>query len=1563
MADKNQDVNLRIRATDYSKKTTDKVVDSLKELVKAQDAQIKSAEEGTAAAKDLAKGYDEIEAAAKALLGQRALIEFFEKQNAALADSEKRLDAARAAQAKFANTLDSAKKATKEQREEMTRLATAVRNAQRQHDAIQKSVAGTAEKLKEMGVGAGQAAAAQAKINAAVLEANIALERQENAINGLAGAQAQRQRLLEDEAQAERQRTADIIFSNAQRVQAERDVAAQQARSAQATLDEAKAAERAHQQHVQDLNTRIKLAQQIAAETAARQAQTRAMLAAADAAERAARASAGAARGGAVSAAPADLAGQIQDIQQPAAAALRSVSGLEASIASLQRRVSEINGPVRDYRNTLREATAAQQALSNMATLIDNFRNQTAAVRAARAEYAAARDNVNGLVAALRSGTAGDDITQRIAAGQNALRAAATNLGNLTVQARASQAALRDAGVNTAQLAQAEQQLVGQAQRATEAMNGLTAAYQRNGAAVERSTGALGGWFSGGRNTLSMAQRLRGEVLSLTSSFLGLFAAIQGAQSTIEAYNKRQALQSRLLVAAGGDAKKAGDEYAYIAAQADRFGFVLNEVGGAYAKFAIAAREAGFNTQQTRFTFEGVAKAANAAKLSTGDFEGVLKALEQMLSKGTIQAEELRGQMGDRLPGAFVIAARAAGKSVEEFSKMMELGQVPATQVIGIAREMAKTYGVIDTSATTLLQAQARFQNASDRFKNAIADAGAAKAYADFLQKLTEMISGTEGGALAVKLAEGFKALLDVVLLLINNLDTIVFLFKMIVGLKLISWAFDAAKAIGALRVAFVLLNAELYAMTGTAVVRFLASIGIGAAAAAGPVGIFTASINLLRVAFLGLARAIPYVGAAILAYEGIKFIYDKTFGTDEEAAKKGEEKGQQAGKGFMKGIGEATADPGNIDPSGRALVALQDKLFDIETDQAKRMRELRKGAAKDSLADLKRIGREEIDAQLKQYENTIKDKQLLEIAKLQIGDRYRQSDLIAETEYNQRLQKEGEEAAKKRIELANTVADAISKARTDLAAKLARADDTIPYAEREDIAAQRARNSFKELESNIEKLRRIAPALGNELKAQLPFLQDQAEEVARRVSKTQELARLEQVMSNLISARTAKEAEIAALVQQSAIDEEEGARRRNELYNELQPKIQAAGNDAIRFAESIKELLDPAKYQEAVAKLRATMAQNEKAVMVANNDLQAAEKKLNNLLQQRENQLRVINAAQEAGFLSQQQADEERRKVFEEYKGEIALQAQSIIDLIDQIQSTSKVASQELENLKAKMREVQITTQGNKAAISQLDKTIQDSIVNNGVKAFEDMAKAMGEIVTKQVSIKDGFKGMLASATQFFASVLRDIAAYIAKQEILLALQNETSGNMTQATGGGGKASASILTSTLASFLGGNKGAKNIGQIFSKIPTEGGFLDTIGAFLFDLFGGSGGSFMAFHKGGLIQPGGSNMRRSVPASAFANAPRFHNGGLPGLAPDEIPIIAQQGEEMITADDPRHRDNGGVVDAAQKGKGAGVRVVLVDDRSQVPQAMSSAEGEQVIVEAIRRNLPTIKPMLR
>jgi hypothetical protein len=129
-----------------------------------------------------------------------------------------------------------------------------------------------------------------------------------------------------------------------------------------------------------------------------------------------------------------------------------------------------------------------------------------------------------------------------------------------------------------------------------------------------------------------------------------------------------------------------------------------------------------------------------------------------------------------------------------------------------------------------------------------------------------------------------------------------------------------------------------------------------------------------------------------------------------------------------------------------------------------------------------------------------------------------------------------------------------------------------------------------------------------------------------------------------------------------------------------------------------------------------------------------------------------------------------------------------------------------------------------------------------------------------------------------------------------------------------------------------------------------------------DIAGGTGGGLLGeglnfaksliLHDGGIV--GAGSPTRQVPALAFANAPRYHVGGIAGLKPGEMPAVLQAGEEVLKRSDPRHAANGG--------GGQSVRINLIDDRASVADFMSSSAGEQVIVKAIRRNAMSVKSVL-
>ena len=99
-----------------------------------------------------------------------------------------------------------------------------------------------------------------------------------------------------------------------------------------------------------------------------------------------------------------------------------------------------------------------------------------------------------------------------------------------------------------------------------------------------------------------------------------------------------------------------------------------------FTQLSAAAKANGSSVKEIENTYRGLAAATKATGGNAEDLNGVLRATTQVISKGKVRSEELRGQIGDRLPGAFALFAKATKRSAEELQKALEQGEVDAKE-------------------------------------------------------------------------------------------------------------------------------------------------------------------------------------------------------------------------------------------------------------------------------------------------------------------------------------------------------------------------------------------------------------------------------------------------------------------------------------------------------------------------------------------------------------------------------------------------------------------------------------------------------------------------------------------------------------------------------------------------------------------------------------------------------------------------------------------------------------------------------------------------------------------
>jgi lambda family phage tail tape measure protein len=112
-----------------------------------------------------------------------------------------------------------------------------------------------------------------------------------------------------------------------------------------------------------------------------------------------------------------------------------------------------------------------------------------------------------------------------------------------------------------------------------------------------------------------------------------------------------------------------------------------------FTKLQASVQGAGGNLDDTKLAFNGIVAAVRATGGSLADVDAALTATAQVFSKGKVSAEELRQQIGERLPGAFTLFAESMGITPQELDKALEKGEVSLQDFQKFAKAIFDRYG------------------------------------------------------------------------------------------------------------------------------------------------------------------------------------------------------------------------------------------------------------------------------------------------------------------------------------------------------------------------------------------------------------------------------------------------------------------------------------------------------------------------------------------------------------------------------------------------------------------------------------------------------------------------------------------------------------------------------------------------------------------------------------------------------------------------------------------------------------------------------------------------------
>lgn len=136
-----------------------------------------------------------------------------------------------------------------------------------------------------------------------------------------------------------------------------------------------------------------------------------------------------------------------------------------------------------------------------------------------------------------------------------------------------------------------------------------------------------------------------------------------------------------------------GDALEFVAETTKTFSITQDVVTRQFTRLQASVQGAGGDLEDTKIAFNGIVAAVRATGGSLADVDAALTATAQVFSKGKVSAEELRQQIGERLPGAFTLFAEAIDKTPQELDKALEKGEVSLQDFQTFAEALFKRYG------------------------------------------------------------------------------------------------------------------------------------------------------------------------------------------------------------------------------------------------------------------------------------------------------------------------------------------------------------------------------------------------------------------------------------------------------------------------------------------------------------------------------------------------------------------------------------------------------------------------------------------------------------------------------------------------------------------------------------------------------------------------------------------------------------------------------------------------------------------------------------------------------
>lgn len=1045
-------------------------------------------------------------------------------------------------------------------------------------------------------------------------------------------------------------------------------------------------------------------------------------------------------------------------------------------------------------------------------------------------------------------------------------------------------------------------------------------------------------WGEGSRQTLSFLQRIRGEMLSVIASFTGLYAAGEGIRGVYDSTVALEKATARLSAKFNGDFSKIGGEIDFVRKESERLGIEFKTLLDQYTRFVNSVPEGTLNLDQVKYTFIGVAEAGRVAGLSTDDFNGVFTALSQIASKGTVALEELRGQIAERIPSAVELMSKGltdvSGKLITtgELMERISKGELDASSIVAFAKALKDQFGPGLELATNSSVAQMA------RFKNAVTDIQLEFAKAGFIDELTKSLKLLVAELKTKEVQSAIKAIAENISGLVRQLkDVIIYLdvfVKLIIGI--------------------VSFRAGLY------FTRFAASVfSVSSSFRKGLPGLvaYDSATKALVVSLKSLVNSLLLLPGVFLTAKGSAELFFDFFPNAEKFMRKVflsiffgfenlaitvREKTDLMTTYFSRGwvnvirdiakfvtdfipyvfgamirnvadkmevLSSTIADQlrkvaTEVEQSNDNLVDYFHDMVAPDVDVSAQMDKIRKEAeqARRDVAD-------EMDLMFQDIDNEGKVKIITPEQVKDEGKQYGQEFVDSEIEFF----KAGSKAGK---EIGDGLLTELQKIERSLQEETA---DTLE-----------------------ERLKLIETEFTEFLKKLDSFNAGASEEITK--IQTDAEKQIEAIRANAGMKEEARAKAIASIELQTATAVSEIRSNQGQLGNARSLVKQLI---EVRKEKEKQEYYDD-KVKEAETKVNDLLSKRKEE-----------QEKINELVDLNlittEEQATRLRALNEQAFVDIRKAVDEAR-VLAETTGNASLKEfVADFDGFENLERRRQLVS-ELEDQEQRINDELSLRQ---TKLDTLNTLRENGVISTAVaeeesrKVLDESNLVLGEMVDKAIALAQnlGDEQMIARLEAVKAGLVGLNTQVFSGAQLSEDFASGFTGAF-RAFVEGTQTASDAFRSFVSSFLANI--AEAILQAVILKAITGSFAGGSGGIGGAIAGGLNTLFN--HDGGIV--GVDGYRKMVNPLVFAGALRYHSGGIAGLKPNEVPTILQRGEEVLTANDPRHRNNQG-----SSGQQIGVKIVnSIDSGSVVSEGLSTSSGQKAIINVIRANKSSIKSLL-